>query len=137
MFLDKELSTLFQYNKFNIRILQYIVCLYVDASKRFEDTKVVIRIRRSKKDRQHNVNRKRRKGQTFKIKTGSDIMCSGRVSRFCSISDTRRKPGDKPCMKKISGCDYDKCNNIHGHLWHKYSVTVNQIMVATVKRSST
>ena len=35
----------------------------------FEDTKGVIRIRKSKKDRQHNAKRKRTKGQTTIYKT--------------------------------------------------------------------
>jgi len=26
-------------------------------------------------------------------------------------------------------------DHIHGHLWHRYSITVNQVMVATVKLS--
>ena len=50
-----------------------------------EDTKVVIRIRKSKKDRQHND-----KGQTTIYKHKHKLGCSGRVSNSCSTSGTRR-----------------------------------------------
>jgi hypothetical protein len=66
----------------------------------------VIRICKSKKNRQHNAQKKSTKGQTtiYKIyayetkdrvtrtplKTGGELMCSGRVSSSCSTSGTRR-----------------------------------------------
>ena len=75
----------------------------------FADTKGVIRIHKSKKDRQHNGEKKKKKKKkedkqrsaqhTHKtkdrvtrtpIKTGSELMCSGRVSSSCSTSVTRR-----------------------------------------------
>ena len=72
----------------------------------FEDTKGVIRIRELKKDRQHNGQKKKGKktnsdpqNNTHKtkdrvaqtpIKTGGELMCSGRVNSSCSISDTHR-----------------------------------------------
>ena len=65
----------------------------------FENNKRVMRIRKSKKDRQHNVQRKMRKGQTkiYKktmqktkdratrtpLKTGSEPRCFGRVWMEC------------------------------------------------------
>ena len=45
------------------------------------------------------------------------------------------KPGDKPWMSKRPDCNYDKREHICGHLWHLYSVTVNQVIVATIKLS--
>jgi len=38
-------------------------------------------------------------------------------------------------MIKGPKCDYDKRNISRGHLWHRYSVAANQVMVATVKLS--
>ena len=61
----------------------------------FEDTKRVIQIRKSKTDRQHN-GQKSTKGQITTyiktkdrltrtlLKTGDELMCSGRVSSSCS-----------------------------------------------------
>jgi hypothetical protein len=50
-----------------------------------EDTKVVIRIRKAKKDRQHND-----KGQTTIYKHKHKLGCSRRVDNSCSTSGTRR-----------------------------------------------
>ena len=63
----------------------------------FEDSKVVIRIRKSKKDRSHNGQKKKYKRTNndlqniqIKLKTGGEFRCSEEVSRSCSTSDTRR-----------------------------------------------
>jgi hypothetical protein len=79
----------------------------------FEDTKGVIRIRISKKNRQHNCQKKRYKKDkkrstkhTHKtkdrvtrtpLKTGVELTCSRRVSSCCSTSYSRHGdiPGDK------------------------------------------
>ena len=74
-------------------------------TEEFEDTKGVIRNRKSK-DRQHNSKKKKGKKTntdpqniTHKtkdrvartpIKTGVELRCSGRVSSSCSTSGTRR-----------------------------------------------
>jgi hypothetical protein len=42
---------------------------YLNWQEEFEDTKGVIRIRKSKKDKQHNDKKKRTKGQTTIYKT--------------------------------------------------------------------
>ena len=71
----------------------------------FEDTKGVIRIRKSKKVRQHNDQTKKdirtnsdlqNITHQFKnrvtrtpLKTGGELRCSGKVSSSCSTSDTR------------------------------------------------
>jgi hypothetical protein len=76
------------------------------TEEEFEDTKGVIKIRKSKKDRQHNGQKKRNRrtnndlqNTTHKTKdrvtrtplsTGCEIKCSGRVSSSCSSSDTSR-----------------------------------------------
>ena len=77
---------------------------YLEETKEFKDTKGAIDIRKSKKDSTHN-GRKRTKGQTSIsktlhrklkikqhefIKTGGELMGSGRVTSFCSTSGTRR-----------------------------------------------
>jgi hypothetical protein len=69
----------------------------------FEDTKGVIRIHISKKNRQHNGQKKKYKQRSTKLtyktkdrvtrtplKTGVELRCSGRVSSSCSTSGTRR-----------------------------------------------
>ena len=75
------------------------------TEEEFEDTKGVIRIRKSKKDRQHNSKQKGKKTNTdpqnithktkdrvarTPMKTGGELRCSGRVSSYCSTSGTRR-----------------------------------------------
>jgi len=35
-------------------------------------------------------------------------------------------------MKEEPDCDYDKRDISRGHLWYRYSRTVNQLLVATV-----
>ena len=73
----------------------------------FEDTKGVIRIRISKRNRQHNAQKKKvqkdkqrstkhthktkdRVTNTNPTKTGGELMCSGMVGISCSTSDIRR-----------------------------------------------
>jgi hypothetical protein len=66
----------------------------------FEDTKGVIRIRKSKKNRQHNGQKKKYKQRSTKhtyktrdrvtrtpLKTRGELRCSGRVSSSCSTSE--------------------------------------------------
>jgi hypothetical protein len=78
----------------------------LDWEEEFEDTKGAIGIRISKKNRQHNGQKKKYKRTnnnlqniTYKtkdrvtrttLKTGDELRCSGRVSSSCSTSDTRR-----------------------------------------------
>ena len=87
----------------------------------FENTKGVIRMRISRKNRKHNgrKNKQRSTKLTHKtkdritrtqLKTGSELRCSWRVSSSCSPSDTCYKPGDKSWMRKGSGSVYDKWN---------------------------
>ena len=70
-------------------------------SEVFEDTKVVIRICKLKKDRQHNGQKKKDKRTNndlqnitnktrTPLKTAGEPMCSGRVGSSCSTSGTRR-----------------------------------------------
>jgi len=63
-------------------------------SYKFEDTKVVIRSHKSNKDRQHNDQRKRRKGQTMIYKTPHRKLKTGqykrKVSSLYSTSGTCR-----------------------------------------------
>ena len=68
----------------------------------FGDTKGVIKLRKSKKDRQHNDQIKKDKrtinttqhakdrATPTQLKTGGELGCSGRVGSFYSISDIRR-----------------------------------------------
>ena len=69
----------------------------------FEDTKGLIRIPKSKKNRQHSGQKKKDKQRSTKhthktkdritqtpLKAGGELRCSGRVSSSCSTSDIRR-----------------------------------------------
>ena len=65
-------------------------------SQEFQDTKGVFRIRKSKKDNQHNGLKKKNKRTNndlqnihIKLKTGVELRCSGRVRSSCSTSCTR------------------------------------------------
>ena len=93
----------FQHDVKQQSIIQLYILLLTDE---FEDTKGVIRIRKSKKDRQHNDKKKkvltdkqRSTKHTYKtkdqlartpLKTGGQLKCSWRVSSSCSTVDTRR-----------------------------------------------
>jgi hypothetical protein len=59
------------------------------------------------------------------LKTGFERMCSRSVSNYSFFLNR-----DKLWMKKIRQAEH-----IRGHLWHRYSVTVNQVMMATVQLS--
>jgi hypothetical protein len=63
------------------------------------------------------------------LKTGDELMCSGKVSSSCSTSDTCRV-----YLVKIGKC-LRQLEHIRVHLSHRYSITVNQVMVATVRLS--
>ena len=72
----------------------------------FEDTKGVIRIHKSKMIRQHNGQKRKNKRTTndlqnftletkdrvtrTPLKTGGELMCSGRLNSSCTTSGTRR-----------------------------------------------
>jgi hypothetical protein len=67
---------------------------------------------------------------------GDELMCSGMVSSFCSTSDTRRVTLVKTRREVMNEDRIWKClrqvEHICGYLWKIYSVTVNQVMVASV-----
>jgi hypothetical protein len=86
-------------------LLILVDLLTITVKEEVEDTKGVITIRISKKNRQHNGQKKKYKRTnndlqhtyTTKdrvtrtpLKTGGELMCSGRVSSSCSTSNTRR-----------------------------------------------
>ena len=80
--------------------------LIANLQEEFEDTKEVIRIRISKKNRQHNDQKKKYKRTNndlhnihiklknrvirTPLKHGDELRCSGRVSSSCSTSGTHR-----------------------------------------------
>jgi hypothetical protein len=65
------------------------------------------------------------------LKPGDELSCSIRVGTYCSNS---YKPGNKSWMRKGPKC-LRQVEHIRGHLWHRYSITVNQVMMATIKCS--
>ena len=66
-------------------------------------------------------------------------MCSGRVSSSCSTSGTRRVIlVTNPVISHEWGKDgtgLQQVEHNRGNLWYRYSIAVNQVMVATVKLS--
>jgi len=67
------------------------------------------------------------------LKTGGELRCSRRVSSSCSTWGTRHVTlvtnlVISTWMRK--GSDLWQAEYIHDHLWHRYSVAVNQVMVA-------
>jgi hypothetical protein len=70
----------------------------INYLEEFEDTKGAIRIRISKKNRQHNDKKHKRRNNDRQnihikrtpLKIGGELRCSGRVSSSCSTSGTRR-----------------------------------------------
>ena len=89
--------------RFRINLLILYIRLMMCYVEEFEDTKGVIRIRKSWKGRQHNDQKKKdirtknnlqnithkTKDRVTRIplKTRGDLRCSGRVSSSCSTSD--------------------------------------------------
>jgi hypothetical protein len=119
----------------------------------FEDTKGVTRIRISKKNIQHNGQKKeykrtnndlnkhthRTKDRITRtpLKTGNELRCSGRVVSFCSISGTRRRVNlvTNLVISHEWRKDREVLTTSRGHLWHRYSITVNHGRVAAVTLS--
>ena len=114
----------------------------------FEDTRGVIRSRKSKKNRQRNGQKDKQRStkHTHKTKdrvtrtslnTGGELGCSVRGRSSRSSSGSRRvnlvtNPvlshewgGERECLRQVE--------HIRRHLWHIYYIAVNQVMVATVK----
>ena len=80
-------------------LVTFIIVVFELMQEEFEDTKVVIRIRKSKKDRPKEKGQttiyktlqiKYRSSNTNSTKTGGEIRCSGRVSSSCFTCDTCR-----------------------------------------------
>ena len=85
------------------------------------------------------------------LKSGGELRCSGWVSSSCStICTSRVNLVTYPVIRREWGKDrevlttsgrvwrYQRSNQnpyIRGHLWHRYSIAVNQVMVETVKLS--
>ena len=73
------------------------------------------------------------------LKTGDELVCSGKVSSSCSTSDTCRVYlVTSAVISHEWGKDREVLTTIgtyRVHLSHRYSITVNQVMVATVRLS--
>jgi hypothetical protein len=66
------------------------------------------------------------------LNTRGELRCSGRIRNSCTTSGTRRvnlvanpvishEWGKDQCLRQVE--------HIRGYLWHRYSITVNQVMV--------
>ena len=68
-----------------------------------------------------------------------ELRCSGRVNSSCSTSGTHRvNLVTSPVISHEWGKNWEglrQVEHIRGHLWHRYSITVNQVMVAAEKNS--
>jgi len=109
-----------------------------------EDTKGVTIIRKSKKDRQHNGQRKKNKQWSSKyihktkdrvtripLKTGSELRCSARVNSSCSNSGTRRI---NLVINAVISYEWGKDReHIRGHLWHRHSITCSRLYTTNLK----
>jgi short subunit dehydrogenase-like uncharacterized protein len=73
------------------------------------------------------------------LKTEGELRCSGRISTSCSTSGIRRvNLVTNPVISREWGKDREvfmTSGTYRGHLWHRYSIAVNQVMLATVKFS--
>ena len=73
------------------------------------------------------------------LKTGSNLGWSGGVSCFCFTSGTRRATLVTNLVLSHEwgrvGLWSRQTEHICSHLWHRYSITVNQDMLTTVKLS--
>ena len=125
--------------------LDWLICL--KKSLKIHCTKGVIRIRISKKNRQHNGQRKKYKRTNndlqnihiklkdrvtrTPLKAGSELRCSGRVGSSCSTSDNPRVNLVTNLVISDEWGKTGKClrhvEHIRGHLWHRYSAPVNQV----------
>ena len=100
-------TCIFSYKEFTCSIKSYSSSkVSVQISERVWNAKGLIRIRKSKKNRQHNGQKKKNKrtsndlqNTTHKAKdwitrtpltTGGELRCSGRVGSSCSTGGTRR-----------------------------------------------
>ena len=102
------ISTIFLWNMFFTKLQDTVRTgqkwTFVRGCSKTEDTKGIIRIRISKRNRQHNDQKDKQWStkHTYKtkdrvkrtpLKTGGELSCSERVSSSCSTSDTRRVDG--------------------------------------------
>jgi hypothetical protein len=119
----------------------------------FEDTKGVIRIRIFKNRQQHGQKKKiqKDKQQSIKhthktkdretrtpLKTGGKLRCSGKVGSSCSTSGIRRvNLVTNPVVSHEWGKDRGVFTTSGTYPWlFVTQITVNQVMVATVKLSN-
>ena len=74
-----------------LTVFVFFIFLYsILQAEEFEDIKGVIRIRKSKKNRQHNGQKYKQLSTKHTHKTkGGELRCSGRISSSCSNSGTR------------------------------------------------
>ena len=115
-----------------------LVCslLKIFIEEEFDDTKGTIRIHISKKNRQHNGQKKKYKRtnndlqNTYKtkdrvtrtpLKTGVELRCSWRVSSSCSTSGTRRVNLDtNPVISREWGKDREVFTTSGTYPWYVF-----------------
>jgi hypothetical protein len=85
---------------------------------------------------QNNTQRTKDWATRTPLKTESEIRCSGRARSSSSTSGTRHVTlVTNPLINHEWGKDLiviTTMEHLRGHLWHRYSATVNQVMVVTV-----
>jgi len=65
------------------------------------------------------------------LTTGGELRCSGKVGYYCSTRGLVNLVTN-PVISREWGKCLGQVEHIRCHLWHIYSITVNQVMVATV-----
>jgi len=111
---------------------------YSFCQEEFEDTKGAIRIRISKKDREHNGQKKKDKGQTTinktnPTKTGGELRFSGRVCSSCSTSDNRRvNLVTNPMINHEPGKDREVFTTSGTYPWSSHVILFKQNLHGTL-----
>jgi len=106
------------------------------------DKKKYVNIRRTKEKEKQRSTKHTHKTKDWvtrtPLKSGVEIRCSGMVRSSCTTSGTRHVNFvTNPVISHGWGKYREVCSTsgTYGHLWYRYSITVNKVMEATVNLS--
>ena len=95
--------------------------------------------KRTNNDIQNTTQKPKRSSNTNPTKYRCELRCSGRVSssssKEASVVLLLLQKSSEVMIMERTALLLQRTEHMRGHLWYKYSVTVNQVMVATVKFS--
>ena len=89
--------------------------------------------KKTNNDPQNITHKTKDRGTRTPLKSESELRCFGRESSSCSTSCTCR--ATLGTNEERTGKCLRQVEHIRGHLLHRCSVTVTEVMVATVKLS--